>query len=451
MLSPQHFQQNHLYWEGQLHVLRKLGSPHHWGLSHLEIDHGRLLQGEIVVKRVSAVLPDGLVVDYQEQDDNLLQLDITELEDIEQQQRIRIHLVAPIRTPGCVSDSATIQRYEAVDGPPTVDDNTGEGELITQRLSPKLALQATERVSSKYASIPLFEVCQPDAGNFCLGEYCPAMLHMAAESFAHDDDASGARKSLQQRSRELALAIRNKARQLAGYSEQSEDRLGHRIGELHRRWIRALGRHLPEFELACDDWRTHPHTLYQMLARMMGGFSEFDAIGIPPKLPAYNHSDMLAGFNVALDYLNSQLATVNMRFTSIHFEHKRKGVFTLQYDKAWAGRELLVELSAFEGGSSEELSEWFKACRIASARMHDSLSKHRMLGAKVKQVTVDEQTGIAAGPGRVLFSIQCDEKFILPGQQLVVICTSGQLKAHQPKRITLHVPHEERGDYGRNE
>ncbi|WP_432453209.1 MULTISPECIES: type VI secretion system baseplate subunit TssK [unclassified Agarivorans] len=442
MLSPQHFQQNDVYWESQLQVLRKLVSPHAWGLTLLDIDHGKLMQGEVVVRRVRAILQDGLVVNYQENEHDRLQLDLTTLSGIDQLTRVRIHLVAPIRTPGCVSDSATIQRFEAVDGPPSVDDNTGQGEIVTQRLSPKLALQATDRVSSKYASVPLFEVCQPDVGNFQLGEYCPALLNIAAESFVFDQNTIGTRKPIQQRCQALALSIRNKARQLAGYSEQGEDRLGHKIGQLHRSWIRALSRNLPEFELASDDQQTHPHTLYMLLARMVGIFSELDPVGVPPKLAAYQHSNSLSGFNQALDYLQQQLSNVNMRFTSIHFEQNRKGVFTLQYDKAWAGGELLVELSAFDGGSTEELSEWFKACRIASFKMHESLAKHRMLGASVRQVSVDEQTGIAAGPGRALFAIQADEKLILPGQQLVIVCTSGQLKLQQPRRITLHVPHE---------
>ena len=313
-----------------------------------------------------------------------------------------------------------------------------------QRLLPKLSLQATSHVSSKYASIALFEVLQPDTGNYQLSDYCPPIINIGAQQLLSQEGESRKDLPIQQRCQDLALSMRKKARQLAGYVEAGNDRLGHRISKIHRAWILVLSKNLPEFEILSDDRLTPPHALYCILARLVGEFSELDPACIPPKLPQYQHHNMLQAFSPAIDYLYSQLKIVNLRFSSLHFEEGRDGVFTLQYDKAWAGQDLLVELSAKDNGDSEELATWFKACRIASLKMHDSLAKHRLLGAEVKLIDKDDETGIISESGRALFIIKADAVNILQAQQLVVRCTNGKLKSYQPRRITLHLPNETR-------
>lgn len=448
MLAPQHFQQNHNYWEWQLQILRKSIFPHGWGISKLNIDLARLIQGEIWINKLNAIMPDGLVVNFEfdpnDAQSSPLSLPLSDIEALAQKRNETIHLVVPKRVPGCASDNTSIQRYESTEGVAEKDDNTGEGDLIIQRLSPKLSLQATSHVSSKYTSVALFEVVQPDAGNYQLSEYCPPIINMGAQPLLSTTAEDHKGITLQQRCQDLALSMRKKARQLAGYVEAGDERLGHRITKIHRDWLLVLSKSLPEFEILSDDPLTPPHTLYCALARLVGEFSELDPACIPPKLPAYQHHDILRAFSPALAYLSSQLKVVNLRFSSLHFEEGREGLFTLQYDKAWAGQDLLVELSAYDNGDSQELATWFKACRIASLKMHESLAKRRLHGAEVKQIESDEQTGIVAGSGRALFIVKADPAYILQGQQLVVRCTNGKLKSYQPKRLTLHLLNENR-------
>ena len=71
-----------------------------------------------------------------------------------------------------------------------------------------------------------------------------------------------------------------------------------------------------------------------------------------------------------------------MRYTSIIFDEGRDGVFTLTYDKAWSGRDLLIELKPREGNTQADLVEWLSACRIASSSQHKELATKR-LGANV--------------------------------------------------------------------
>lgn len=444
MLSPQHFQQNQRYMEAQLHALLDCLTPNSWGLKRLEFDHAALAGGKLNISKVQALMPDGLFVDYSPPEVETLSLSLSDVELLNQKRRVTIHLVVPIRIPGCASDSVAMQRYVSKDSPPVVDDNTGQGELVMQRLAPKLALQAIEMVSENYTSIPLFEVSLLDSGSYQLGDYCPPLLNIGAQCFAYEEGQELVKQPLQNRCKNIAMIMRNKADKLAGYSGQGEERLGHKITEVHAIWINVLTKMLPQFELLADDRNTTPFQLYSCLAALVGNFCKLDPSYFPKKLPAYKHTDMLEGFNMALAYIQRQLEVVNLRFTSIDFDESREGLFTLQYDKAWAGQDLLVELSAYDKGTTEELVSWFKACRIASTKMHDALAKGRLLGAHAESIERDPQTGIRVASGRALFLIKADAKIILPGQQLIVLCTSGGLKANRPKRITLHLPHEAR-------
>lgn len=64
MLSPQHFQQNHIYWERQLEFLTQSLQPYQWGILSMRVDESRLLEGVVEVTALRAIMPDGLLVDY---------------------------------------------------------------------------------------------------------------------------------------------------------------------------------------------------------------------------------------------------------------------------------------------------------------------------------------------------------------------------------------------------
>jgi len=59
LLSPQHFQQNHIYWETQLQSIVQT-TPYYWGIVTMAIDEARLLEGIVYLTRLRAVMPDGL-------------------------------------------------------------------------------------------------------------------------------------------------------------------------------------------------------------------------------------------------------------------------------------------------------------------------------------------------------------------------------------------------------
>ncbi len=435
LLSPQHFQQNQQYWEAQLrHMVASLTS-HYWGIGYLKLDCISLLEGCVRVLRLRAVMPDGLLIDYDNNKDAPLELELEEVD-----QAVTIQLTVPIQVPGSASERTEIQRYSSREDSPRIDENTGENEIVMPRLHAKLSLQAADRVSSRYVSLPILRVLKgADSGYQLDPNYCPPLLTISADNFRNDDEMAS--KSLQQRCQMLALTIRHKARLLAGLSDESEN-LGQNITQRHHRWIRAMVQDLVAFEQLSDDGNTLPADLYQGLVRMAGPVSELDPNSIPPRFPAYNHDHSWPGFRQALAYLHKQIEQVNLTYTTLNFEEDREGIFTLNYDKEWQGKDLLVELKATKSCTRQDLIDWFESCRIASAKLHRTLQKQRTLGAKAERIESDAHTGIVAGPGNVLFRIQANKAFIQPGTKLVITSTNSGLSKACPMGILLHMPHE---------
>ena len=435
LLSPQHFQQNHIYWESQLKRYIVNTNAYFWGISEFRFDEGRLLEGELDILRLVAIMPDGLHIDVDAERGDRLRLSLAESEDIGETGRVKIHLVVPIRVPGSASDNSMIQRYLSKDSDGVVDDNTGKDERIIQRLKPRLALQATESVGREYVSLPLLVICKPDRGSYQVGRYYPPLIAIAATEYLGKD-------ALQRRCRKLAFDVRKKARQLAGLSEDGDERLGSIAAAKHRSWIQALVQELAHVELLADCATTMPLQLYQALAKMLGSISQLSADGIPPKLPAYDHSQSLLGFDRAIAYINEQVGSVNLNYTTIVFTEERDGLFTLAFDKAWLAMDLVVELQPDNESNSETMANWFHACCIASISLHPELYKRRILGARAQRINSDEKTGVTPAVGHLLYRIKADKRFIRSGHRLGIRLMDNKLRNAKPKRIMLHLPHQ---------
>lgn len=437
LLSPQHFQQNHLYWEEQLRQRLSLLQPHYWGVAQLQLDDTALLEGKVLINHLVAVMPDGLLVDYHGSIEEPLQLELDMALDKEP---VTIQLAVPIQLPGSASGRSEIQRYVSREDRPRVDENTGDNEVVMPRLVPRLSLQSGDKVSNRYVGLPLFRVVKPEGGNIQLdANYAPPLLAVSADAFRRCGDNNS--KTLLQWCTQLALAIRQKARQLAGLSEDGEH-LGRHIAQRHHRWIRAMVQELASFELAASTPSTTPFELYQSLVRLAGPISELDPNAIPPAFKPYIHDNALPGFMQVIRYVQQQINHVNLNYTTLSFDEERSGYFTLEFDKAWEGRDLLIELRPSAKVSTDGLVQWLKSSRIASANMHKVLMQRRLLGAKAERIERDERSEIEPAQGNVLFRIKADKSLISAGAKLLITCTSEQQYDQQPAAILLHMPHE---------
>ena len=122
MLSPQHFQQNDIYWQQQLRHLMAQLQPYYWGVLDIAIDEALLRDGKVRIDRLRCVMPDGLVVQHEAAtQDEVLYIDIADRDELKEQKPVRIHAAVPVRAEGAASQSSAIQRYASVAGELEVD------------------------------------------------------------------------------------------------------------------------------------------------------------------------------------------------------------------------------------------------------------------------------------------------------------------------------------------
>lgn len=437
LLSPQHFQQNHQYWEGQLTQVLAHLHPYFWGISELAIDHNDLLDGTITIRSLSAILPDGLLVNYSIKTDQPLVIDASDVS----HEAVMLYLTVPIQVDGSASERSEIQRYSSRDGEAKKDENTGDNEMVITRISPKLSLQLTNTVGKRYISLPLFRVFKPDEGSLQIDpSYSPPLLMIKADNFRSESDSNLVGKALQLRVRALALNIRQKAKQIAGVTDKG-DSLGRNVNDRHHRYIRAMVQELPSLELIADTEESTPYQLYSCLIRVAGSISELARNHIPPQFKKYLHIDSLPLIEEVMDYIKVQVSSVNLHYSTFSFDHERNGIFSLMVDKEWNGRDLIVELRPTKNNGREQITQWLKSCRIASANLHKDLSERRLLGARAETISSNESAGIIPAQGNTLFKITIDKRFIQVDKKLLVVSTSNKVKDYIPQTILVHIPH----------
>ncbi len=438
LLAPEHFQQNHIYWEQQrLGQLANL-QPYYWGVSELKLNQSALQEGRIRIERLRAVMPDGLGIDYQAQLEPALELDLNQDKAFNDAGQALVHLAVPVRTESAASTSAPIQRFDSIDTGLVADENTGEKSVTIKRLKPRLELKATAQPESQFVALPLLKVKRGADGSFTLVRHFPPLLQAGGANFLE-------KASLSELLGRMLAGIRHKAIQLAGIAEKQGDQSGFGISIQQRHTIHCLAKELPRLEIMVTSQCAHPYDLYLALAGMVGQMADLKDRLVPPLLRPYDHLNPGPGFFEAIGYISKIADGINLSFTTVSFAREENGDFSLVLDQPWAAPTMTIELQGGPNQKPSQLTEWLEQCRIASSGVMKSLATHRHLGVARQVIQKDVELDIGPSPGGVLVRITNDPKLILKDQKLVVACTDETMKAgNSPRSVVLHWPHQQK-------
>lgn len=435
LLSPQHLQQNDIYWHHQLNHRIGLLQPHAWGVAVLDCDDGALAAQRVRLTRLQAVTPDGLLIQFPGNHGTSLELDLTQAE-WPLQGGLRVSLVVPVRDKGAATPGSPIQRFDAMPGQLECDETLPESRIEVGRLRPRVALLAGA-VPPRYTAVPLLEVVRDAGGNLRLGDYHPPCLHLQASAFL---GAAG----LTQRLRTLATAMRHKIRDLAG-SRRLEDNIARLDHEARRALFvaRHLAMGLPAFELMLADPAAHPQAVYLELARLAGCVAALAANPTPPLLPSYLHDHLRAGFDAAIAFIETRLRLVNPLFEAMLFDRETDARFTRYLPEGLDCAELIIELRPRKGQSSAALTEWIAQAQIASVDRLATLALRRLPGAGRTALDLRQLPGLNVSDGALVFRIRNAEidlqdqpaPAIRAGSRLAI---QGSGDALGPMDIVLH-------------
>jgi type VI secretion system protein ImpJ len=444
LLAPHHFQQNDIYWHALLRQQMAALHPYYWGVLDLALDPTELARGRVVVRRLRAVMDDGLLVDYPGHfGTQPLMLDLAG-HDWSAQRTATVHLCVPVRGKGAASEGGDMQRYTVVPGEPVADENSGHDELPVDRLRPKISLGVGEAMARSYASFPLLKL-EAQSRGVHLAAFHPPMLRVDASAF-HGEG------SLLARLRALSAAAWSKYRELVGsrMDGRPEPRYANDAG-LQMQAARHLVMGLPGLDVLLHAGHTHPFELYVALARMVGFVAAIAGSRPPPALDAYDHGDCLPQFDRALGYLHDELDRLNAQYVAIELRQVGAAGFMCTLPADAATDRLLIELQPRAGQDAAALGGWIDGARIATDDLMSTLVRRRYPGATVAPASAAQVAALNLRPGAFVYAVADGDieleqagtrRLLEPGRTLVIL---GEPDDHVPAAIVLYLPRAGRG------
>jgi type VI secretion system protein ImpJ len=427
LLTPQHFQQMVLRQESLSQYNAAMIAPFYWGIRYLQIEETKLFGGELQIKQVEAVMPDGLVVSRLQGSD--LRVDLKKVQELKHKP-VKIHLAVAARTsePASNGNSARYNRYE---GDEVTDVMSGEGKVRIPRLVPRLELIPGETPPPKYTSFPLMEVEYKNDG-YVQTSFIPPLLTVTSRQRA------GAQPELGAWCWTIARMVRSKAQELAGQAESQSHGTMMRLDIETKSWIRSLAASLPHLEAILNTEASHPYPIFLALCSMAGHLA---AMGtkLVPDTPSYNHNDLRSSFQPVVTFIEQAIREgLTSAYQSYPFTYlEREGVYERYFEAGWRQRRLIVALRGQPGASVTDLIRWGEQCLIGSKRHLQSMREKRILGARRKYIEGDEE--LVPSRGVVLFALSPDPEFIEPDEPLQIFNRGEGAHANRPVEIVLHV------------
>lgn len=444
LLSPQHLQQNDVYWQEQLRWRGLQLAPDGWGLAALEYDPAALQEGRLRIVRLEALMPDGTAIAFPGSYVNGLELDLA-AELARPSGPLRISVVVPARSNASTRRDASLRRYDLVQGAWAIDENTGVGTVPVDRLRPRISLWAGNGIPAQYVACPLLEIARNNGSRMIEpGCYHPPMLRWQA------CDVLG-RLGLRRRLQNLGDALWLKLRELAGNraDDGPEDDAVGAPARPSQEAARRLAAVLPHFSLLVARADARPVQVYDALAQLAGAMAGFGQNPIPPVPDAYQHANCEPQFRRLIEYVVRKLGYINSRYEFLEF--RREGLRFTQTLPGDAGGEVLVELRLPDGGSGspsdqQALQRWLQDACIAAEPVFDDAARARVR-ARVRALAPEEIARRNLRPGATVFALgeewldldgQGRQPLLQPGQTLVIEGYAG--KGLPPAHILLHQP-----------
>ncbi|OQS30939.1 type VI secretion system baseplate subunit TssK [Chromobacterium haemolyticum] len=302
LLSPQHFQQQSLWFSHLAASFGRLAQPYFWGCWELEWDEAALSLGKLKLQRLRLILPDGAVADCAEADRLPSARDFAAPAEA---QSVLVFLGLPLWEAGggnCERDGETPARprrqrceylevEDLYEGPPA--------ELAVERGNFRLLLEFEERAD--YVCCPLLRLSRNGQGQWVRDpSFWPPALRL--------DTAPGL-MDLLERIEEMLLA---RSRQL---SERRRER-GHglvdfSVSDAGLFWfLHCVNSAWPVLAHLRQTPASHPEALYRALAQLCGMLSTFSLQQDLADIPAYRHEDARPGFLLLEDWIRGCLDTV---------------------------------------------------------------------------------------------------------------------------------------------
>lgn len=426
LLAPQHFQLLAARMDTLIAWQTLAAAPFSWGVRKLQLDGSLLPAGVLRVQQLSAIMPDGAIIEYASLSDPGagMEMSLEPYEDQLAKGPLTFYATVPKTINGRGDNQP--RRFRSVCRAP-VEDQVSEAQpvdIARQVLNLGLCVGAVP--SGQYVHLPLGALYK-DGEIIRLGERLPPLLELGPDSALWQAVAS-----LLGQVRSSAALI---ARQTASPTSQLEDRL--RQLELRDR-LRCLLTGLPLAEAVLRTPQVHPWMLYTALVSLAGSLCMLRSGTVAPAFSEYSHADPLAVFTPLLRFLREVSSEVGEDSIQYKFEFNN-GAFELGLRQEWLGERLVVGV---RGASERNLLAWMYGAIVGSSPVFASLRSRRVLGAVRRHVDSVQALSLRSGSDYLLFEIEVDPELVVGQERLVIANPNETDRTQGPQEILLFVKSE---------
>lgn len=323
MLDPHHFQQADRSQRSLVNTRLRSTSRFDWGLSALEIDTERLINGDFVIRVAKGILPDGLPFDIPGESEPPAGRPIQDIFS-PTQEKLVAYLAVPAERSGGTNvllegaDRRRETRYVA--GQTTVvDETTGADERIIEVGHLNVSVRFGGEPMESYVTLPIAEIVRDATGSFKLREEFVAPSVTLAASGRLQAVASRLAERLFARYDELAARWR---------SARSQRELTP-ADVTAQALLTAVAEFAPRVE-HLRATRAHPEALYHTLLGLAGRLTAAvpDAQVTPRDFPAYSHAELSEPLARLTEIIEQMLggAAPRANYTRVSLERRSKNL-----------------------------------------------------------------------------------------------------------------------------
>jgi type VI secretion system protein ImpJ len=356
-VTPHHFQQWDLYHEGILNSKLNATVPFNWGITHIEIDRDALVNGNIVIPALNAIMQDGTIISVPDIDQPPHSRTIGEYFQ-PSMDVLDVYIGLPLEKEG--SPNYEIPNYKIRDASEAQENKlpryvfehvlvrdavTGENEKEIISGSKNLKILFSGEVLDDFTLIKVFEITRSSTGLFSLNDkYIPPCLNISGS------------ERLMTLLRGLIEAISAKSTSLSQQRRhKSYGAVEFGISDITHFWLlHTVNTWIPLISHYYNHTRFHPENLYRALVQFIGQLITFAVEGHPKDIAPYIHDNQGRTFE-SLDALARHLLEIVIptKWVQIPLEKSKQAV--------WAGRvdsDKIFETSRFyvaaQGDAPEE-------------------------------------------------------------------------------------------------
>ncbi len=461
LLLPEHFQAAHRRHEMLVGYLARTVAPHGWGVKSLKAG---IAGTKLAVLELEAVMPDGLAFHYRvgalDKGERPLEVDLADKKPLlGQRKRLMVHLLVTAWSDDCIVEDGPVPgrsgRYMSVKGAPLErdDPDTGKADPAAERmherpwLRPILELHVGDvSPQGKDVVLPIVRIAQDNDSRIVFDRYEPPRPALGGSDYLSDNVDNGLpshfaeKHHLHDVARRVATSLRDKAQFLSekvqrnrgvpGFRAAAGPAVDTRLRQLIQQFqmhqhdvenLRALVRPVPRLEGLIKDRSAHPFALYLALCDIVGDLAMLKGELYLPEVPAYDHLDSLASFDVLELHIRSMLDSLAQRFRILPFTRTMQGRFELSFHPADLGERLIIGAVRAKDQTVDSIQSWMTHADIATNERMPELKPKRISGPPRLPIGRVEALDLSPPALTSLFEVERSAEFIDRNDGLLII------------------------------